>query len=485
MEYLYREAMPAIYSFHVSDSGVVTNQYIESLQEKYNSVITDDTLAQYIPIVNFASNLNPKLMLENTLNVSKSIHTGVKKNNIKTTGTANLPYSVEESFWDLLVSDTILVLNFSKRNIYIKDKSEKVRVFKPFECEGLSFLNGQILFITINIYDNIDYVKQLVGVEDYLSLSLNSGVTTDNINARFTDLVHKNIAEQIKKGFVKLEENGKKCSYKICGIYSMDIAELINGISKEANPHTAYLDYFDLIVSLKSYSDIPLHPKTKSPGYRTREELEIALNEGVICYIVDKNSLLGDRYTITFGNPVKIPVIRFSSRDDGLYYTVRNKDGVTNTKRYKLEEIDKLDFIYKTEEEARTGLNAREITLRQQEQEDRKREEQRLKEKHELDMKALEEKLNKDLQLKEADLRIREADLNKIIEQKQLETKLMYDKRQAELEILNKEREHDIKLKDMELSKLTTTVKTEKIKSTIAAVTAVVSLAAVVIKAVT
>jgi len=37
----------------------------------------------------------------------------------------------------------------------------------------------------------------------------------------------------------------------------------------------------------------------------------------------------------------------------------------------------------------------------------------------------------------------------------------------------------------MELSKLTTTVKTEKIKSTIAAVTAVVSLAAVVIKAVT
>jgi len=53
-------------------------------------------------------------------------------------------------------------------------------------------------------------------------------------------------------------------------------------------------------------------------------------------------------------------------------------------------------------------------------------------------MKALEEKLNKDLQLKEADLRIREADLNKIIEQKQLETKLMYDKKQAELEILNK-----------------------------------------------
>jgi len=181
MEYLYREAMPAIYSFHVSDSGVVTNQYIESLQEKYNSAITDDTLAQYIPIVNFASNLNPKLMLENTLNVSKSIHTGVKKNNIKTTGTANLPYSVEESFWDLLVSDTILVLNFSKKNIYVKDKSEKVRVFKPFECEGLSFLSGQILFITINIYDNIDYVKQLVGVEDYLSLSLNSGVTTDNI----------------------------------------------------------------------------------------------------------------------------------------------------------------------------------------------------------------------------------------------------------------------------------------------------------------
>jgi hypothetical protein len=76
-------------------------------------------------------------------------------------------------------------------------------------------------------------------------------------------------------------------------------------------------------------------------------------------YIIDNDDVLSDRYHNLYGETVKVP--KFKSNNgimNGLYIvTIQDDFSIKVDTYYKIEEIDSVNFIYKTKEEAETGAN--------------------------------------------------------------------------------------------------------------------------------
>lgn len=122
---------------------------------------------------------------------------------------------------------------------------------------------------------------------------------------------------------------------------------------------TIYIPELDIILSTRQH-DIPLHPFSSASIALQPTTGITAKAAGVGISIVDKNGLIGNRYAIIMGQIVKVEYSKNLDHKDGLYVTGQNLVDAqgkvtTENKYYSHEELDKLDWLFKSYLDARNS----------------------------------------------------------------------------------------------------------------------------------
>ena len=191
----------------------------------------------------------------------------------------------------------------------------------------------------------------------------------------------------------------------------------------ESRGGSLYLTNLDIVVSLLQSHMVPHHPRSEAGIRNNLVEQEDSVNDvesfGYSLRIVDSGGFFGERFVNINRQVYRVPVVRGSRLQDGVYLTssgpVEGDYALRQpvSKRYNFEEADEALGLYRTVEEARTlgdeyaakEKELKEMTLFVKKEEQRLKEERQRREaefeerKRELERERFEE----DNRRKEAD----------------------------------------------------------------------------------
>jgi hypothetical protein len=365
--------LPTFYSIHRSDGSVVVNQLINKQSGTSVSVVSSDILRNYVSLIKLTNIGGGEFSLINNSNYSDSISTRTNKNvNIgnlvksrQSTGEINTPKPefLDETIWDLMVSDITLILNLSKEFIYVKRQDGTVRMFRPIKCVNLEHLEGSVLFLTTKIFDSVEEIRARTSIHNYLN-----DFIKDNEYRHIKRVQHSvDIFNEIKRAIVNdgliadPDGRGHPGKYKVTLMHKLDISEFDKRGTGTEVTNNLYLSYYNLLVSLNSHNNIPDNPGTSLLDAENKEIDNITKDHSFVCFIVDKENTINTRYHNVGGKVFPIKKVTNTFLKDGLYYKAGKVEDINETNRTPLEEINNLKYIYKTREEAENGLKLSEM----------------------------------------------------------------------------------------------------------------------------
>lgn len=349
---------PQIIGMYVNDDNLVVNS--ESIV--FNSV-SNDKLRHYIPIIeNIGFNcVNFKLVNEKSY--SKTIEFNEKFNEFaKLTDKPYVRMTKEilpMSFHQALCSDVTILLNLTNKNVYTRDHVGNVRVYPPVLVKDLNHYEGKVLFIQLKLYDHKDYVQEHTSIKDYMLSYIKKYKGRENPKRNFTAQVYEYIIDTINKTDINQKGSFSLTSstYKVITLLDFDEENFTRKNEVGLTCHNYYIPFVDLVLSCDNHNAIAEHPSVSGVSQLSKEEIQLLSQNSFTCYIVDKENRIDTKYFNFGGKVFKIPKVKVSDREDGLYYRYQGEDGIIEEEHYRLDEIKDIKFIYNTYQEAEHGLD--------------------------------------------------------------------------------------------------------------------------------
>lgn len=253
---------------------------------------------------------------------------------------------------DRLVTTDTFYLNLSDRNVCIKDSSIIPKVFNPV-------VNNQL-------FDDSMLGKLIIGVTYYFNniRKVNSGkYTYDDIYSKLYskykdsgDINNRQAAVVLKFLLDNYDTlNSGSDGYETVCVVTHTVVD-IKSLTEECE-YTAYLPVQNIVVSL-------LDPELIKPLPNSLDEVRLEtslakdnLKENTVSYfIVDNDVKLRTKWIVMFGRAVKVTRIKHHSLLCG-FYVKGYMNGKPIDEFTPIEEMDTINYLFNSEEEAQEFLN--------------------------------------------------------------------------------------------------------------------------------
>lgn len=269
---------------------------------------------------------------------------------------------------DLIVGNTVVLLNFTNLKIAIRDMNNNVKVFTPIKTNNQEFLRiyrGKVVLLTVTTINDPMFIKNIIEGGDFLEIMkneleyVNSPATQLTYEAcRFISDVYKEFTGVFKGNGVHIPNFSP--TIKVVSVGAIPEEKFINEVDGEKFTNTFFIEALNLVISSDSAINVPLHPFTNKSIAADIFSLNKVKENEFRCYIVDSKHIIKKRYFNFCGEVMEIPIIQEEYLPDGLYIVYPDTESKKSRKIFfSLEDIlnDKVPYVYETKEEALCGLD--------------------------------------------------------------------------------------------------------------------------------
>jgi hypothetical protein len=255
---------------------------------------------------------------------------------------------------DILLGPMNLVFNLTDHNVTIIAPGELRKTYRPIESKKLEDLYGKLIIMTIYTFNNPYMISDLTGYSDYFENYLNLYKGRGNKNLE--EIIQ--ILEFLKENWCRFKVNAipdarNQNSIKVVSMVEVDEGELLT-----AEHNRLFCPERNLTITLENIIDTPEHPGTQNVIANSDVKTHLR-NNSFVCYIVDNNDAISDRYINVAGAVKRINKIKNPNMINGLYLINTGDNGTNNEIICKLDEIDDNDYVYRSMEEANAGADIR------------------------------------------------------------------------------------------------------------------------------
>ena len=339
---------------NVVKKRVIMGMYISDKGDLYNNtpafrIVTDSKFKDYLPfleLIQFKPNETIKFVdgknKDNEIVTHNSLFSG-KRLSPETIRRRKLDVTQN----DLILGSVDLVLNLTGYNITMEKSQSHRQVFPPVENTLLDPLKGSVYIISCHNYNNPGLVNAVHGYSNYFQTLIEkaklSGKPSSDLdilewlNDHWNSVTHRDSM---------LVSN----TIKVFTCREVSEQELIQHKTIRMLP-------VDCIVSLENIGQMPIMEDNILNG-GTEDLMGRLYANSFICYIVDNNDLISDRYINIAGSVKKVPKEKKPNQVNGLYMIHLNADGTPSHEQIcSLEELEKSQYVFKSIEEATRGAD--------------------------------------------------------------------------------------------------------------------------------
>lgn len=338
-----------VIGMYLSDSGSLYN----TSNNTSNSVIETE-YSQYLPILElFDFDSKRELRFVDGVSLTNEIQTynrNLPGSKLNDTVIRRSKLDVTQN--DLFLGPIRILLNFSQHNVTMVTNDNIRKTFVPLQSDRMGDFEGKVLIMSIHSLNTPTMIHNLGGPSNYLEVLFNQFKNNSNPN----NVTFKAITEYANRHWssVKMMDRlSKSNSIKLVTLVEVDIAMHSTSVRGKSSTDLYILGQ-DVMLSYDDIITCKQHPKFTDP---IKELSSTSLLENsFVCYIVDNEDMIGDRYTAFAGKALKVPKCKSPVLLNGLYIIAIKENGEKNEEEFiRLEDIDNSPYVYRTFEEALEG----------------------------------------------------------------------------------------------------------------------------------
>jgi len=270
---------------------------------------------------------------------------------------------------DISIVPTQYLFNFTDFDIVCYDHLNFPSVLPRLESKTLKDMyRGNIVIMTVYRLPTPSNVTSVTGIDkNYLDFILQNNQGLSNTNIKLTNFLKViQFANESWQQLSYMDNEFKANSIKVTtfSIIHQDAFNHKNRTHSSQQFQDLYINEYDLVLSRESVFQYKNNPAI-TRNIDSKILKDVVLQGTKYIYLIDRENRLGDRYYNIHSEVTKIPRLSMEAslhQPDGLY--TGYYDSVAGTQPdapIPLDEIDKLDFIYKTMEEAKQGADKSEL----------------------------------------------------------------------------------------------------------------------------
>ncbi|EKD89674.1 MAG: hypothetical protein ACD_33C00009G0002 [uncultured bacterium] len=327
--------IPVVLSIHTTDDSDVNNTPGSSSSVKIIKNVTNTDIFELLPRVNLNIQHSEKHKDINCTN-------GIKHFRLNETIINNKVINVSNTY----LTPVISVLNFTNKPITVRSFDNIPKVIYNIKGRDISYDNKIFIMTSHNLINPNSVLYSKLDNNYLESLKLKFKDDTNPYNQEL-----KNILNYYSENYKEITREIDNITIKINTACIIDVNDL-----EEAKDNTIFVLNKDILISLKGINEIPEHPRT-SITHNTEDSIltDIINDNNASFFIVDSDNRLSKKFFNLFNEAIEIPVI--NNNDDHLdgLYIINKVNGIIADRNFTLEQINDLDFIYNSMEEAITG----------------------------------------------------------------------------------------------------------------------------------
>lgn len=357
---------------------------------------------------------------------------------------------IDVTMGDIMGNPFQAILNFTDFDLVSYNSLNFPTLLPPLETKALKEMyRGRVVIMSVYSLPTPANVMSVTGTDhNYLDFTLRQYRNRTNISIKTKNLI--NIYEFANKCWMNLSTMDRDYtanSIKIVTFSCIHQDMFINQKSTEEgkNYQDLYVQDYDLLFTKDSILNYKINP-SMNKSLDSNVLKNIVLHGSKYIYIVDRENTIGDRYINIHGEVRKIPRLakhECGYQSDGLYTgTYDSNNGVIPDAITNLSEINNLDFIYTTVEEAKHGANKSELFNQQLNEQRQRYEAERLQQEAEINrLKNLGHKQEVEFQTFKRDLESKTMREKNEYDTKGYGMKSYFDERKYQYEDISYQRE--------------------------------------------
>lgn len=353
----------------IDKSSFVAGGYAPSSDLVYNegmSVVTDARHSQYLPIMqDFMRKHSSEFRLVDPKNHSNQITGYTREEDSYLSETAIKTTRLDMSFNDFKVGSDVILLNFTDMTISTSLPGEMYKTYGRVVNDKLHMFDGKIVLFEVTSVNRQDVIADVTGVNDYYDSIIDKIGSLDDINKfkKTTDIIDK--AKEIYENVVATSGEWRDNSVKVVNMLVIEGKD----IQLLRSMDSLFLSEYNLLVSALNPFEMPANPLSRNDSFISQDLYEKMMANGIRCYINDPDNVISDRYIFVVNRVIKIPRIAERNTPRGLFIKVDGQidqygtdgDDSTFEKLIPLSDIDKVDYIYRSIDEAVNGQDRHSI----------------------------------------------------------------------------------------------------------------------------
>ena len=338
----------------VSKPATVIGMYLTDSSDLYNGnkLCMPSKHHKYIPIVGLVKiNSAAELTLTDGNNISNEIVSYDRC----TSGKSLSPETVRSKRIDITHNDLYMgpiriVLNLSNKDISVSDEREFRKTFNKIKQDKLEEFAGKVIIYNIYTLNTPQHILDLTGNGDYFTTIINQLENKNNPKIK-----------EMLTVYSYARDNWHMFNRNINGLIANSIKVVTLTIidETELRDNDIFISELDWLISTKDINNLPLNPAGIIGNTAIKDIQHIFPENSFMCYIVDNEDRIGDRYINVAGHVKRISKVKNKSMPNGLYFADKGSSDPAGEMFLKLEDIDNGEFVYKSIEEANDGANVR------------------------------------------------------------------------------------------------------------------------------
>lgn len=357
---------------------------------------------------------------------------------------------IDVTMGDIMAAPSHAILNFTDFDLVAYNSLNFPVILPPLETKALKEMyRGQIVIMTIYRLPTPANVMSITGTNhNYLDVILKQHHNRTNVSIKTKNLIKVlEFANKCWGDLSTMDRDYTANSIKVVTFSNIHQDLFLNQKSTESgkNYQDLYINDYDLLLTKNSILNYKINPSmNKSLDHGIFKD--VVLHGLRYIYIVDRENSISDRYINIYGEVRKIPKLTKQEcgyQNDGLYTgTYDSNTGIIPDTFVSLSEINNLDFIYTTIEEAQHGANRAELFNKElnEQRQRHAQEELRLAAEASNSKRLLEEQRQK----YETERLAQEAEINRLkLERERQEAKFQSLKHNLESRLLREKNNHE------------------------------------------
>lgn len=338
----------------VSNPSKVVGMYLSDTGDVYNKtrIRIEDKYSGYMPLVNLIKlNLSAELTLSDSVSKTNEIVSYDRR----TSGQALLKDVIRSKRLDITQNDVFMtpiriVLNLTHKDITISDDSEFRKTFNKLIQDKLEQFAGKVVILSLYTVNTPEHLYYITGNGDCYESVINQLEAKNNVKIKETIKVYQYVRDNWFR-FNTTLDGTKANSVKVVSITVIDEVDL--------RDNDLFISELDWLVSNRDIVSMPANPAAIIGNSGIKDLQRMFPDHSFMCYIVDNEDNIGDRYMNVAGHVKRISKIKNKAMLNGLYFADKGSGDPAGEMFCKLEDIDNGDFVYKSLEEANDGANIR------------------------------------------------------------------------------------------------------------------------------